>query len=174
MTDKPQNLSIVAPDVIGDQRGTLALWEVHAERVRAWIDAGARVIIPLQCGELSAGSMLDRAKQIFRTDRFCAGLPSNLKAMPAADASTLLHSDFHILGRVAMTEDLKVKLNVLLANNPAAYYTADANWLRSRLRQISSAAQVFRQERSGTSWDSSRTRAVRSVLQRDAYLYKRA
>ncbi len=174
MTDKPQKLSIVAPDVIGDQRGTLALWEVHAERVRAWINADARVIIPLQCGEISAGSMLDRAKQIFKTDRLCAGIPSNLEAMDAADAATLRHSDFHILGRVVLTEDLKVKLSVLLRNNPEAYYTADANWLRSRLSQISSAAQVFRRDHSGTSWDSSRTRAVRSVLRQDAYDWKQA
>ena len=43
MTDRPEGLSIVAPDVIGDQVQTLALWEVHAKRVLSWVEAGARV-----------------------------------------------------------------------------------------------------------------------------------
>ncbi|MEB0222062.1 hypothetical protein [Pseudomonas sp. AB12(2023)] len=55
MTDRPGGLSIVAPDVIGDQRGTLALWDLYAKRVIQWISAGARVIVPLQRGSLTAG-----------------------------------------------------------------------------------------------------------------------
>ena len=38
-TDFPGALSIVAPDIIGDQSATLDLWAVHAERVRTWIMA---------------------------------------------------------------------------------------------------------------------------------------
>jgi hypothetical protein len=147
MADRPAGLSIVAPDVIGDQTATLALWEVHAERVSAWITAGARVIVPLQRGELSAGVMLAHAKRIFQTDRFCAGIPSNLEAMSAEDCSTLHHHDFHVLGRVILTAELAVKLRALLGNNPGATYTADANWMRSRIRQISSAAQRLRHDR---------------------------
>lgn len=130
-TDYPGALSIVAPDVIGDQSATLDLWAVHAERVRTWITAGARVIIPLQCGELSAGEMLAHAKRIFQTDQFCAGIPSNLAAMSAEDCATLHHHDFHLLGRVVINAELGDKLRALLANNPGAIYTADANWLRS-------------------------------------------
>lgn len=174
MTDNPTGLSIVAPDVIGDQVATLALWEVHAERVRSWIVAGARVIVPLQRGELSAGSMLAHAKRIFNTDLFCAGIPSNLEAMSAEDCSTLHHHDFHVLGRVVLTAELTVKLDALLANNPDATYTADANWLRSRLREVSTAAERMRREPASNPFESSRTRAVRSVLQCDAYHYKRA
>ena len=175
MTDKPAGLSIVAPDVIGDQVATLALWEVHAERVRTWISAGARVIVPLQRGDLSAGSMLAQAKRIFKTDLFCAGIPSNLEAMSAEDCSTLHHHDFHVLGRVVLTPELSAKLDALLANNPDATYSADANWLRSRLREIGAAAERMRREPSSHNpFESSRTRAVRSVLQCDAYQYKRA
>lgn len=175
-THRPAGLSIVAPDVIGNQLATLALWEEHSERVCAWIAAGARVIVPLQRGELPAASMLAHAKRIFKTDGFCAGIPSNLAAMSAADCSTLRHHDFHVLGRVVMTAELAVKMNALLAGNPDSRYTADANWLRSRIRQISSAAQRFRQEPSRNEWrfESSRTRAVRSLLCCDAYHYKQA
>jgi hypothetical protein len=174
MAEKPAGLSIVAPDVIGDQIATLALWEAHADRVRTWIAAGARVIVPLQRGELSADSMLSHAKRIFKTTRFCAGIPSNLEAMSADDCSTLHHHDFHVLGRVILTAELAVKLRALLANNPGATYTADANWMRSRIRQISSAAERFRHEPSRNLFESSRTRAVRSVLRCEAYHYKQA
>lgn len=169
MTDRPSGLSIVAPDVIGDQAATLTLWSEHAERVRSWISAGARVIIPLQRGALSAGVMLAHAKRIFQTDRFCAGIPSNLEAMSAEDCATLHHHDFHVLGRVIMTAELELKLRALKANNPGATYTADANWLRSRIRQISSAAERLRYEPSIDLFESLRTRAVRSVLREEAY-----
>lgn len=168
-TDRPDGLSIVAPDVIGDQTETLALWEVHANRVGAWIARGARVVVPLQRGKLSAGTMLAHAIRIFQTDRFCAGIPSNLAAMTAEDCSTLHHHDFHVLGRVILTPELTVKMQALLANNPDAKYTADANWMRSRIQKISRVAQTFRHEPTRNPFDTSRARAVRSVLREEAY-----
>lgn len=173
MTSKPEGLSIVAPDVIGDQAATLELWAKHKEQVGNWIAAGARVIVPLQCGDLSAGQLLDAATDIFGTARFCAGIPSNLAAMGADDAATLHHTDFHILGRVIITDDLRAKLSALLANNPNATYTSDANWLRSRLKEISQARTVAPPNPLCRPIDSSRTRAVRAVLQVDAYQYKK-
>ncbi|WP_233099576.1 hypothetical protein [Pseudomonas psychrophila] len=169
MTAKPEGLSIVAPDVIGDQVGTLKLWNEHAVRVRRWIDQGVRVIVPLQRGHLSAAEMLALAKQTFGTDRFCAGIPSNLEAMSAEDCSTLYHPDFHILGRVILTDELETKLGALKLNNPHANYTADANWLRSRTRKISIEASTLPPDRSPGLGDTKRTRAVRNILQQEAY-----
>ncbi|MGO4801056.1 hypothetical protein ACEN2T_17400 [Pseudomonas sp. W22_MBD1_FP4] len=171
MTDRPEGLSIVAPDVIGDQVLTIALWVEHAASVRAWIDAGARVIIPLQSGELSAGRLLEKAKSIFGTDRLCAGIPSNLKAMTAEDCSTLYHSDFHILGRVIMTDELELKMSALRQNNPGATYTADANWLRARTHKITCAVEPRLPNPHGIPQDSPRTRAVKKVLAAEAYHY---
>lgn len=168
MTGRPEGLSIVAPDVIGDQVQTLALWELHAKRVRSWIDGGARVIVPLQCGQLSAGELLEKAKRIFGTDKLCAGIPSNLSAMPPADCATLHHHDFHILGRVVMTEELRQKMAALQANNPLANFTADANWLRSRIRKLS-LPEARIPNTSGMPHDSRRTRAVKRLLISEAY-----
>lgn len=168
MTSKPQGLSIVAPDVIGDQVGTLKLWTEHAARVRGWIEKGVRVIVPLQRGNLPASEMLALAKQTFGTD-FCAGIPSNLEAMSADDCSTLHHGDFHILGRVVMTDELVQKIDALKANNPEANYTADANWLRARTRKISIEASTLTPDRSNGLGDTKRTRAVRNILQQEAY-----
>lgn len=168
-TERPEGVSIVAPDVIGDQAASLALWAEHAAKVRIWTLVGARVIVPLQRGRLSAGQMLERAVGIFGTDRICAGIPSNLEAISPEDCFTLRHNDFHILGRVRLTSELKLKLCALLQNNPAAQYTADANWLRSRIRQISGAAAGFKEAGMQRPFDSSRTRAVREVLRCEAY-----
>lgn len=99
-------------------------------------------------------------------------LVSNLASMGADDAATLHHADFHVLGRVVLTPDLSAKLAALLANNPDATYTSDANWLRSRLREISQAKTVAAPNPHCKSMDSSRTRAVRAVLRADAYQYK--
>lgn len=171
MTDRPDGLSIVAPDVIGDQVQTIALWMAHATKVRAWVEAGARVIVPLQSGELSAGRLLEKAKAIFGTERLCAGIPSNLKAMTAEDCVTLYHSDFHILGRVIVTDELAQKLSALRQNNPDATYTADANWLRARTRKISCAVEPRLANPHGIPQDSPRTRAVKKVLAAEAYHY---
>ncbi|MDD1009360.1 MULTISPECIES: hypothetical protein [Pseudomonas] len=169
MTAKPQGLSIVAPDVIGDQVATLKLWSEHAERVKNWIGKGVRVIVPLQRGALDAAQMLALAKDTFGSDRFCVGVPSNLEAMSAGDCSTLHHSDFHILGRVVMTDELVQKIDALKANNPDANYTADANWLRARTRKISIEVSSLAPDRSSGLGDTKRTRAVRNVLQQEAY-----
>jgi hypothetical protein len=172
MVEASSGLSIVAPDVIGDQEGTLALWQQFADKVRGWIDAGARVIVPLQQGDLSAGEMLARAKACFGSSRFCAGIPSNLAAMTAADCATLRHHDFHILGRVAMTGDLQDKIDVLMTNNPGASYTADANWLRSRMVKVSRAHEATCHPEQERFMDTRRTQAVRSVLRQEAYRSK--
>jgi hypothetical protein len=166
-TERPDCLSIVAPDVIADQEATLALWEAHAQRVRTWIDAGVRVIVPLQQGELTAAEMLARAKRIFERQNFSAGIPSNLAAMTADDCATLFHDDFHILGRVVMTDELSLKMRALIANNPLATFTADANWLRSRVAKVSAAAQAA--ERCKWGIVSRRTTALRQVLREEGY-----
>jgi hypothetical protein len=89
--------------------------------------------------------------------------------MSADDCSTLHHSDFHILGRVVMTNDLVEKIGALKANNPDANYTADANWLRARTRKISIEANTLAPDRSRGLGDTKRTRAVRNILQQEAY-----
>ncbi|XLY90514.1 hypothetical protein ACK8QS_22855 (plasmid) [Ectopseudomonas mendocina] len=170
-TDRADGLSIVAPDVVGDQAATIALWEQHAPRIQSWMASGARVIIPLQCGERSAGELLALAKAIFQTDRFCAGVPSNLAAMTAEGCLTLQHHDFHILGRVVLTAELEEKMAALYAGNPCANYTADANWMRSRIRRISEASRALGSKihPAGIVLESKRTRGVRAVLRAEAY-----
>lgn len=168
-TDRPGNLSIVAPDVIGNQVETLACWERHKAKIVSWIEAGARVILPLQCGDLSAGDLLARGIEILGTNRFCAGIPSNLAAMSADDCATLQHHDFHILGRVEVNPQLAEKMQRLTANNPAARFTADATWLRSRLAKIAKTKGIR-----AHMLESSRTASIRELLIQEGYQQRSA
>ena len=166
-TTQPGNLSIVAPDVVGDQVSTLELWAEYALRVKSWVEAGARVIVPLQVGRLSAGDLLEEAFKLFGTRKVCAGVPSNLAAMTANDVATIRHDDFHILGRVVLTVELAEKVLAILISNPDAQLTADANWLRARTARISSLARDL--PRSSLPFDCRRSRAIKELLLADGY-----
>lgn len=174
LTDSDEDLSglsIVCPDVIGDQDATVALWRAHAGDVERWVERGARVIVPLQVGTLSAGELLDEAKRIFGTPRLCAGIPSNLEAMGPEDCATLRHDDFHLLGRVVVTPELGEKLKAILANNPNATLTSDANWMRSRLKKISQALSDTKRPEFGPGKvsETRRSQALAYVLVKEAY-----
>lgn len=166
-TAQSGNLSIVAPDVVGDQVSTLELWAEHAQRVKRWVKAGARVIVPLQVGRLSAGDLLQEAFKLFGTRNVCAGVPSNLASMSANDAATIRHGDFHILGRVVLTPYLAEKVSAILQSNPDAQLTADANWLRARTTRISTLARAL--PRSNLPFDCRRSRAIKELLVADGY-----
>ncbi|ASJ88618.1 hypothetical protein [Pseudomonas aeruginosa] len=166
-TDHPENLTIVAPDIIGNQDLSVALWEEHRVLIRGWIESGARVVIPLQTGALTASALLEKAKDILGTDRFCAGIPSNLAAMSAEECSAITHHDFHVLGRVALNDEVKAKLDGILARNPGALVTADANWLRSRTRKLTLAGTVPPDRMNGFS--TRRTQAVMRLLEQESY-----
>lgn len=166
-TMKPANLSIVAPDVVGDQEATLALWREHATAIESWVKAGARVIMPLQVGELSASQMLEHALSIVGSTSICAGIPSNLAAMPADQCAAIRHDDFHILGRVVLTDEIRLKLQAIKTSNPQATVSADANWLRSRLAKLKSIATC--PPSPSNCFASRRTQAVHKLLELEMY-----
>lgn len=167
-TDGSPRVSIVAPDVVGDQAATVELWKKYQREIREWIASGVRVIVPLQAGEMPAEDLLALAKELFATDKFCAGIPSNEAALSIDDCRGLKHNDFHILGRVVMSGDVQEKINALLANCQDARLTSDANWLRSRTRTISS----LRDKMEINQIAMRRTRAVERALLSDRYVSK--
>lgn len=130
-------LFVVAPDKVGDQLETLARLAHYRPRVRALIDSGCSVIVPIQRGTLPAAVMLDRIAAVLGTRDFVAGIPSNRDALSIADCATLRHDRFHILGRVQINHDQAARFHALTLHNPSAVLTADANWLRSRLEEVS-------------------------------------
>ena len=166
-TIQPANLSVVAPDVIGDQVETRRLWVLYADSIRKWVGMGVRVIIPLQVGEMSGGELFEEACAILGTRKLACGIPSNAAAMNHADCGTIRNSDFHILGRVRMTDELRLKVSAILASNPGANLTSDANWLRARTAKIC-RIRAHLPAFSGD-FESRRMRAVQALLATEGY-----
>lgn len=170
MTDRPGNLYIVAPDVVGDQAQTLALLDTWAADVRELMAVGCQVIVPIQIGALSGQEMIERVSGILGTTAFVAGVPSNRAAMSVAECAALCHHAFHILGRVQGDEEQQIRVYGLRAKNPAARVTADANWLRSRLKNIQVGTESVRKRRRNehqAAFDNPRAEAVSHLLRSD-------
>lgn len=148
------NLYLVAPDVVGDQAATLALLTAWAPQIRQLVALGCQLIIPLQTGKLPAQQLLDEACRILDTTRLVAGIPSNRAAMSIDECASLRHHAFHILGRVQPDDDQMARCDALLRANPSAIITADANWLRSRMKSVCQLAEQTRQlnVRERTDW----------------------
>lgn len=167
-TKNAAGLSIVAPDIVGDQAGTVKLWTEHAALIKSWILAGARVIMPLQTGTLPPQELLSYAIQLVGKT-FAAGIPSNLAAMPAAECGSITHHDFHILGRVVINDEVKEKIDSLRKKNPLATMTADANWLRSRTSKLKAIPTSCPSVSNGLR--SRRAQAVASLLASEMYRF---
>lgn len=141
-------LYVVAPDKVGDQLATLERLRSYATRLRAMMDAGCMVIVPIQRGAMPAAAMLDQVAAILGSRRFVAGIPSNKEALSIEECATLKHRRFHILGRVQLNHDQAARMDALATLNPTAAITADANWLRGRIAEVSALATTVRRERS--------------------------
>ena len=96
-----KNVSIVMPDIIGEQQESIDAQMKHAEKIQSYIDAGFDVIIPIQSGELSSVEMYNQLKEKFG-DNFRVGIPSNKNATPIQDIVKLVTeiepSRVHMLG----------------------------------------------------------------------------
>lgn len=136
LSDCPENLFVVAPDCVGDQEQSLLLLTAWAPRVRELIATGCQVIIPIQVGSLPGQAMIERVSTLLGSRRFIVGIPSNRAAMSVAECKTLRHPAFHILGRVQCDDQQAERLAALCQGNPGASITADANWLRSRIKLV--------------------------------------
>lgn len=163
-------LYVVAPDKVGDQWESLVRLAQYGTRVRALVDAGVQVIVPIQCGAMSPMAMIDAVRAILETDRFIAGIPSNAAAMSLEECESIEHHAFHILGRVQKNDEQVARIAALRSRQPGAAITADANWLRSRLSLVSRNVHEIRANgiRQEAWWEESvRTRAVVRAIQED-------
>jgi hypothetical protein len=166
LTDHPENLFVVAPDKIGKQIETLALLRVHQESLQTIARRGANIIIPLQCGNPPAATMLAAVREILGHNLFIAGIPSNKAAMSIIECRTLRHHAFHILGRVQVDECQAARVSALCFHNPMAQVSADANWLRSRLDLVRKLTIAEKETPSPSPMlaDHPRVRAIRNAI----------
>lgn len=93
---------VVAPDRVGDQPETLRRLALHADAMRACRALGARVIVPIQRGALTAGAFDAACVAALGFSDFVRGIPGNKVAMPEAELEGFLRArrpaSVHLLG----------------------------------------------------------------------------
>ena len=85
----PGQLYVVACDEVGSQSRTLELQRSHARRLRAFIDQGLELVVPLQRGALTPDQMIGETRDILGTDNFRTGIPSAKSAFSLQELSPL-------------------------------------------------------------------------------------
>jgi hypothetical protein len=93
---------VVAPDRVGDQPETLRRLALHAEAMRACRALGARVVVPIQRGALTAAAFDAACCEALGFGDFTRGIPGNKVAMPAEELEGFLRARrpdrVHLLG----------------------------------------------------------------------------
>lgn len=131
--------TLVMPDVVDDQIGSINLLAAHRDYVRATCEfpGVARAIIPIQRGPLSMADAYREVVRILGTDNFIVGVPSNAAAITPAEFTEFLADakprGVHILGAL---HDSRLKprlMQILASGHEPEWVSADANPLRSQI-----------------------------------------
>ncbi len=138
------NLTVVAPDVVGDPAATLEMIGAHAPAIVGLMTDGVRVIVPVHAN--AETSAVDFAQQVIETleateeggavPAFPWGIPSNAAAMSDAEFRKFLRdvrpTHIHILGAASRkTAGARLKaIDDELADQEVVI-TLDANVIRS-------------------------------------------
>lgn len=132
-TAGPAALSVVGPDVVGNQVESIALVRKHAGRIRKLIDSGARVILPVQMGEMDIAAYLKASG--FTVDEVAIGLPSNKagysRRLLRDHLSTAGAKDVHFLGMSDQNRDARTLIDAAKESG-VEKVTMDANRIRSK------------------------------------------
>lgn len=100
--DYGPRLYVVAPDKVGDQPETLRRLALHAEAMRACMALGARVVVPIQRGAMTAEDFDVACCEALGRADFVRGIPGNKVAMPPEELEGFLRarrpSALHFLG----------------------------------------------------------------------------
>lgn len=93
---------IVAPDAVGDQKDTIRRLARYGSIVRDIAQTGARILVPMQSGELTYGEFARAADLALGFDRWIPSVPCKKAAAQPADVAELVAarqwSHVHLLG----------------------------------------------------------------------------
>lgn len=143
--DAVDNLTVVAPDVVGDPKATLDMLRKHAKQIANLGSDGVNIIVPVQTSsDMSAADFAREAAAILTEadsamPTFWWGIPSNAAAMSDAQFREFLEElapdKLHILG-AATREKALPRLQAIDAVLPdqEVIITLDANVLRALAR----------------------------------------
>ncbi len=143
--EKPHLLSIVAPDVVGNQQASLELLKQYKKQLFKLICLGVDLIVPIQLGNLSLEQTYKEATTILQTKAFRIGIPSNEKAVKLEQllefVSTLQPKRLHLLGlRCTKFDEVVAQIKAVA---PQAHTSADATTLRAKLKKGSKLASLI-------------------------------
>ena len=132
----PQPL-FVAPDIVGDQQGSIELVRKNATWLKRHLAAGRKVIIPIQKGGVSLAEAFRAVEEILGRNDFVVGVPSNQKAVSDAEFAEFVAaarpSKIHFLGT---TDEKKLQPRIEAiaeAGYEPDHISSDANMLRALL-----------------------------------------
>ncbi len=134
---KPDLLSLVAPDFVGSQQATLKLLKQYKKQLFKLICLGVDLIVPIQLGNLSLEETYKEAVTTLGTKAFRVGIPSNEKAVKLEQllqfVSTVQPNRLHLLGlRCTKFDEVVAQIKAIAPNT---HVSADATTLRSKLKK---------------------------------------
>jgi len=128
---------LVAPDLVGDQAATLERLATWAPQVAEWAAHRARVIVPVQKGELPMSAMYKQACAILGlAEAPIAGIPMKKDATSLADLAELVDSmpwfdcRFHLLGLGPESPRFAAAVRCIKSRRPNAVITSDSVTVR--------------------------------------------
>jgi cytochrome c553 len=145
-----QHLYLVMPDVVGNQRATVALLNRYAPRIAPLLAAGVEVIVPLQAGGEGALSLQAAVEELLALlgPRIRLGIPSAnaraLKALPNAMLAQVRHDRFHILGMATMGKAFAARVAALAQEKAVIDVSCDAVLFRKDTATLSQLTQQYR------------------------------
>ncbi|MBE1299784.1 MAG: hypothetical protein GJ680_07745 [Alteromonadaceae bacterium] len=99
---QPSLVSLVLPDKIGDQQGSLALLRQYKDRIATLQGTGAELILPLQKGMQSLETHYHQCLDVLPAGKIGVALPSNAEALSEHDilrfCKQILPNRIHFLG----------------------------------------------------------------------------
>lgn len=132
-----RHVRVVAPDLVGDQKATLARLERWALHVAACAALGAQIIVPVQKGALPMSEMFRRSCEILGLrETPIAGIPMKKDATSLADLAELVDSlpwfgaRIHLLGLGPESKRYAAVIRCIKSRRPNAVITSDSVTIR--------------------------------------------
>jgi hypothetical protein len=132
------NITFVAPDIVGDQAVTFKLQQKHGPRFNKMWDPspgqgdGVRIMLPIQLGDMSPSQAWTLGTRLLEVGQVTVGIPSNQNDFSDADVESLMTeskmrpSRVHFLGATTRTPALAGRIDIVREANPEAFVTFDA------------------------------------------------
>lgn len=134
-------LTVIAPDVVGDQQATLEVLRTHGATVAALCAGKHRILLPVQRGPISVPLFVKAALQALDTIPDGLAIPCKASAFPASELAALKRVDpriprrLHFLGISQRVKELAERVRIVRAFWLHAEISCDAVEFRAQVGQ---------------------------------------